>query len=109
MSERTSNGRAAARRPAALSGPAVLWGASAIFLALLAVLELRVAQGNDPALRARAAGSAPPARRVLVRRIYERRVVVVLPPNQAARGPRTAQQVGAAGGYSSFAPTTRTS
>src|SRR5579884_1723232 len=85
-------GRRAPTRPAAT--PAV---------AGLAVLALRLADGRDPALRMRAA-SLPP-RRVLIRRIYERRVIVHLPANAPAQASRSAQQVGATGGFAASAVT----
>lgn len=83
--------------------------AFATFLALLALLATRVSAGQDPALRARAAATPLPPRRVLVRRIYERKVIVRLPPSAPPQPPRASQQVSAAGGYSSPAPVTRVS
>src|SRR5579884_1184968 len=94
-------GRRAPTRPAAT--PAVAGIAVALFLSLLAVLALRLADGRDPALRMRAA-SLPP-RRVLIRRIYERRVIVHLPANAPAQASRSAQQVGATGGFAASAVT----
>jgi hypothetical protein len=105
--------RAAARTPA--RGPrgrgalGVLWAAAAVFLALLALLALRVAAGQDPALRARAAAASPPPRRVLVRRIYERKVIVHLPPDAPAQATQASQQISSAGGSAPSLPVTRTS
>jgi hypothetical protein len=79
-----------------------------MFLALLGALALRVAGGEDPALRARAASALLPARRVLVRKVYERQVIVHLPASSPPQASRTSQQVSAAGGYSAT-PMTRTS
>jgi hypothetical protein len=92
------------RSPAAL---AAVWIAVAAFLLVLFVLATRVAAGEDPALRARAAATPLPARRVLVRRIYERRVIVHLPPSAPPQPTRASQQVSAAAGYP--LPVTRTS
>ncbi len=78
-------GRAFVHEPRSRGALALLWAAAAVFLVLLALLALRVAAGQDPALRARAAATPLPARRVLVRRIYERRVIVHLPPSAPVR------------------------
>lgn len=86
----------------------VAWAATALFLALLAVLAMRVAAGSDPALRARAAVAPRPPRRVLVRRIYERRVIIHLPPSAPAQPAQASQSVSSSGGYASPL-TTRTS
>jgi hypothetical protein len=86
----------------------VTWAAAAFFLALLAVLAMRVAAGQDPALRGRAAAGLP-ARQVLVRRIYERRVIIHLPPTAPPQPTRTSQQMSSAGGSVSPLPITRTS
>jgi hypothetical protein len=91
-------------------GPAlVAWSAAALFLALLALLATRVAAGEDPALRARAAATPLPARRVLIRRVYERRVVIHLPATAPPQAPQASQQVSSGGSYSSGMPATRTS
>ncbi len=90
------------------SSLAALWATVAMFLVLLAVLALRVAGGQDPALRARAAASVAP-RRILVRKVIERRVVVHLPPSAPAQPPQSSQQVSAGGAYPSSLPITRTS
>jgi hypothetical protein len=97
-------------RARARIGPtAVAWGALALFLALLALLAARTAAGKDPALNARAAHTPLPARRMLVRRIYERRVIVHLPEGaHAQRSQSSQQQVAAAGPYGA-PPVTRTS
>lgn len=83
-------------------GPVVVaWSAAALFLALLALLATRVAAGQDPALRARAAAVPLPARRVLIRRVYEKRVVVHLPASAPPQASSASQQVSAGGSYSS--------
>ena len=86
----------------------VIWMAAAIFLGVLALLAVRVASGSDPALRERAARAPLPARRVLVRRVYERKVIVHLPASAPPQSTQASQQVSAAGGYGS-SPVTRTS
>lgn len=86
-----------------------IWAAAVAFLALLALLAVRVGAGQDPALRARAAARPLPARRVLIRRIYERRVIVHLPPTAPAQPTQASQQVSSAGGSASSLPVTRTS
>jgi hypothetical protein len=87
----------------------VAWSAAALFLALLALLATRVAAGEDPALRARAAAAPLPAKRVLIRRIYEKKVVIHLPATAPPQAPQATQQVSAGGSYSSGPPVTRTS
>lgn len=96
------------RRPRSRSAFGVIWAATAVFLALLALLAVRVAEGRDPALRARAAATPPPARRVLVKRVYERRVIVHLPPEAPPQPTQASQQVSPGAAYSS-APVTRVS
>jgi hypothetical protein len=103
---------ATARRPArgergrgTLAG---VWASAAVFLALLALLAARVSAGQDPALRARVAATPPPARRVLVRRVLERRVIVHLPPSMPAQ-PASASQTSAGASLAFPAPVTRTS
>jgi hypothetical protein len=86
-----------------------MWATAAIFLTLLALLATRVATGRDPALRARAAATPPPARQVLIRRVYERRVIVHLPPSAPARASRASQQVSSTVGPAAPPPITRTS
>jgi hypothetical protein len=102
-------GRASARAPRSRGALAVLWVAVAVFLVLLALLALRVAGGQDPALRARAAAIPLPPRHILVRRIYERRVIVHLPPSAPARPTQASQQVTASSGATPSLPVTRTS
>jgi hypothetical protein len=107
MTEGRDGERAAtARRPGAL---ALTWAAAALFLAVLALLAVQVAAGRDPALRARAHAAPLPARRVLVRRIYERKIVVHLPATAPPQASRASQSVSASGSYGSGAPVTRTS
>ncbi len=98
--------RASRRRSRPMLG--VAWAAAAIFLGVLALLAVRVADGKDPALRARAAATPLPPRRVLVRRIYERRVIVHLPPSAPPQPTQASQQVSPGAAYSSMA-VTRTS
>lgn len=105
--------RAAGRRPAHQTrrrgALGVIWTAVAVFLILVALLAERVATGQDPALRARAAAAPIPPRRVLVRRVYERRVIVHLPPSAPPQPTQASQQVSAAGGLATSLPITRTS
>jgi hypothetical protein len=75
-----------------------IWATVAVFLAVLAVLAARLASGDDPALLARKAKAPRPARQVLVRRIYERVVVVHEPASAPARGASSSQQVSSEGG-----------
>jgi hypothetical protein len=76
------------------TAPAVVALAVAAFLAVFTVLVVRVRSGDDPALGAVAAPAPPPAqRRVLVRRVVERRVLVtVKPAPEAAPVPAAAAQ-----------------
>jgi hypothetical protein len=103
------DGRASAREPRSRGALALLWTTGAVFLALLALLALRVAAGQDPALRARAAATPLPPRRVLIRRIYERRVIVHLPASAPVRPTQASQLVTASGGVTPSLPVTRTS
>ena len=85
-----------------------VWITLSAFLALLAVLAVRVASGHDPGLLALAAKTPLPARQVLVKRVYERVVVVHLPPNappQSASSSTSSE----AGGVSGGVPVTRSS
>jgi hypothetical protein len=86
-----------------------IWVAAAIFLALLALLATRVVSGQDPALRARAAVAPAPVRRLLIRRVYERRVIVHLPPSASAQPTQASQQVSSARGSAPSPPVTRSS
>jgi hypothetical protein len=98
----------AARRPRSVAALGAIWITLAIFMAVLGLLALQVAAGKDPALRARAAATPLPPRRVLVRKVYERRVIVHLPATAPLQPTQASQQVSAAsGGYS--LPVTRTS
>jgi len=101
------HGRPGGRRDRGALG--AIWGAAVVFLALLALLAARVTAGQDPALRARVASTPLPPRRILVRRIYERKVIVHLPPSAPPQPARASQQVSAAGGYSSQPVVTRVS
>jgi hypothetical protein len=85
------------------------WTASAAFLALLALLAVRVSSGQDPALRARAAAAPLPPRRVLIRRVYERRVIVHLPPTAPAQPTKASLQISSASGSTPSQAVTRTS
>jgi hypothetical protein len=78
----------------------------ATFLVVFTILMARLQSGVDPALTA----AAQPARHVLVKRIYERVVVVHLPPEMPAPGASSSQQVSSSGGaFSSDSLVTRTS
>lgn len=101
--------RTAPRGPRSRGTLAAVWASAAAFLALLALMAARVSAGQDPALRARAAATPPPARRVLVRRVLERRVIVHLPPSVPAVPTSASQQTSAAGPLTFPAPVTRTS
>jgi hypothetical protein len=105
MTERTRSSRSAAVRTFGLG--TVAWAAGALFLSLLALLAVRVSSGDDPALRAWAAAHAKP-RRVLVRKVYEKRVVVHLPAGAPPQSASSSTQVGAAGAFGSY-PLTRSS
>jgi hypothetical protein len=117
MTERATADRARTERPPTRTatgerrGPgalAAIWTAAAIFLAVLALLAMRVASGQDPALRARAAATPLPPRRVLIRRVIERRVIVHLPPSAPAQPTQATQQVSLAGDLAPL-PVTRAS
>jgi hypothetical protein len=77
---------------------AAIWATLAIFLALLAVLAVRLSAGQDPGLLALKANAPLPPRHVLVKRVYERVVVVHLPPNATPHGASSSQQVSSEGG-----------
>lgn len=87
----------------------VVWMAVVVFLIVVALLAERVSSGQDPALRAHAAATPIPPRRVLLRRIYERKVIVHLPPSAPPQPTRASQQVSGAGGSATSTPVTRTS
>jgi hypothetical protein len=68
---------------------------------LLAVLAVRVASGHDPGLLALAAKTPLPAKQVLVKRVYERVVIVHLPlnaPPQSASSSMSSEAGGVSGG-----------
>jgi hypothetical protein len=75
------------------SALAVVAVALGVFLAMLTFLAVRVRTGHDPALGAAVAPAPAPApRRVLVRRLVERRVLITVKrPSEEASG--TAAQV----------------
>jgi hypothetical protein len=85
-----------------------IWATMATFLILLALLAWRLGGGQDPALAGHKAASRQP-RQVLVRRIYERLVVVHLPPSAPARPASSSRQLSAAPVASAYAPVTRAS
>jgi hypothetical protein len=88
---------------------AAVWAASVAFLALFALLSVRLASGRDPAIVARSANSHARPRVVVVRRVYERVVVVHLP---ASAPPQRSTQTSVSSGAVSAAPApvvTRTS
>jgi hypothetical protein len=97
------------RGPRSRGALAVIWTSAAVFLALLGVLSTRVASGQDPALRLRAAHAPAPVRRVLIRRVIERRVIIHLPPSAPAKLSTSSQQVSSAGTEGFSAPVTRAS
>ena len=99
MTERPRSSGPAVVRTGGLG--AVAWAAGALFLSLLALLAVRVSSGDDPALRALAAAHVKP-RRVLVRKVYERRVVVHLPAGAPPQSASSSTQVGAAGAFGSY-------
>ena len=106
MTEATPTRSACPPRSAAALG--AIWVTLAIFMVVLGLLALQVAAGKDPALRARAATTTLPPRRVLVRKVYERRVIVHLPASSPPQPTQASQQISAAtGGYS--LPVSRTS
>lgn len=106
MTDRPANpAPASKRRNRGVLG--VLWASAAIFMAVLALLATRLASGRDPALRAHA--PAPVPHRVLIRRVYERRVIIHLPPSAPAQPTRASQQVSSAGESAPSLPVTRTS
>jgi hypothetical protein len=98
-----------AREPRSRGALVAIWLSAAIFLTVLAVLATRVAAGQDPALRAREAAAPLPPRRVLIRRIYERKVIAHLPARVPAPPASASQQVSSAGSPEPSLPVTRTS
>jgi hypothetical protein len=86
-----------------------MWVAAAAFLALLAILAVRVASGEDPALRARAAAAPLPAHRVLIRKIYEKKVIIHLPAAAPPQPTVSSAQVSAPEASYAYAPVTRSS
>ena len=101
--------RRSSRRPPSRGALGLIWTAAAVFLILVALLAERVASGQDPALRARAAATPIAPRRVLLRRIYERRVIVHLPPSAPPQSTQASQQISTAGGLATSVLTTRSS
>jgi hypothetical protein len=108
MTDRAAD-RRPLRQPRRRGALGAIWTAAAVFLILVALLAERVATGQDPALRARAAAKPTPPRQVLLRRVYERRVIVHLPPSAPPQPTRAFQQVSAAGGLATSLPITRSS
>jgi hypothetical protein len=108
MTDRAAD-RGPSHQPRSRGALGVIWTAVAVFLILVALLAERVATGQDPALRARAAATPIPPRRVLLRRVYERRVIVHLPPSAPPQPTQASQQVSAAGGLATSVPVTRSS
>jgi hypothetical protein len=108
MTDRSPD-RRPAREPRSRGALTAIWAAAAVFLTLLALLAVRVAAGQDPALRARASAAPLPPRHVLIRRVYERKVIVHLPPSAPAQPTQASQQVSSAGGSATPLPVTRTS
>ncbi len=108
MAESVGNSGTSPRsRPRARGLTRMVLAALVAFLALFVLLATRLAAGQDPALRSRAASSPAPPRRVLIRRVIERRVIVHLPPTEAVPPAQTSQQASSVG---AFAPlVTRTS
>jgi hypothetical protein len=85
-----------------------VWITLSAFLALLAVLAVRVASGHDPGLLALAAKTPLPAKHVLVKRVYERVVIVHLPPNAPPQSASSSMS-SEAGGVSGAPVATRSS
>jgi hypothetical protein len=78
----------------------------ATFFVVFTILMARLQSGMDPALTA----MARPVRHVLVKRIYERVIVVHLPSQARQPAASSSQQMSAEGGaFSSGVPVTRTS
>jgi hypothetical protein len=87
----------------------MLAASAAVFVALLALLAVRLAAGADPALHTQSAAH-PPHRRVLIRRVYERVVITHVPPSAPAQQSSSTQQASSAGpSEAPPAPVTRTS
>jgi hypothetical protein len=91
------------RRPTPLLA---IWATIASFLVLLALLAWRLDAGRDPRGSGRQRTVA--ARQVLVRRVYERRVIVQLPSGAASRPASSSQRLAGAQAPS-FTPVTRPS
>jgi hypothetical protein len=69
------------RRPRSASAAIVVAGSLALFLVVFALLVFQLRAGRDPALRAVTAQvPAPPAKRILERRIVIRKVIVHVRP-----------------------------
>lgn len=88
---------------------AAAWAATVAFLALFALLSARLASGRDPAIAARSTSSHTRPRVVVLRRVYERVVIVHLP---ASAPPQRSSQTSVSSGSVSAAPApvaTRTS
>jgi hypothetical protein len=96
------------RRQAGRAPAAALSFAAVAFTVVLVALAARVRDGQDPALRANRPPALPP-RRVLIRRVLERRVVVHVPADAIAPAPSASQQTSAAGQFAEGAPLARAS
>lgn len=66
----------------------------AAFVVAFAILMARLHAGVDPALLSRRAGTPQPARQVLLRKVYERIVVVHLPASSPPQPASASQQIG---------------
>lgn len=100
-------GATVARRRRSLVVP---WVTAAVFLLLLTLLAVRLASGEDPGLLGRKGKTPRAARQVLVRRVYERVVVVHLPSAVRKPSSSVSQQVSSeTEGTTASAPVTRTS
>ncbi len=96
---------ASARRRRASAGPdrvTVLLGSVAAFLAMLAILAGQFGHSSS---------SAKGAAAVVLRRVYETRVIETIPPGAAAPagGTSVSQSMSSSGAVAAAAPVTRTS
>ena len=103
-----SRGRRAQRHPLLGAFPLAVM-TLATFLVVFALLMARLERGADPALSARNASVSRHASQVLVRRIYERVVVVHLPATARQPSSGSSQQISSEGAAAPAAAVTRTS